>query len=185
LNNTWHCELCNHQRKNLKEGSICNLTKQKPAFNPTCSKKLFSTKFKNQLREVNVVYEHAVKKKSSSYASVFVFGSLALGLLGIGVYFLIYMKSIIDFMKSPSAYMIFKLYSTPFFFFLLSYQFFSHCFKIYNMYILKSREAKRKKNRVDAVLALYGITYDIDVQLHPNYRFPQDAQVDLQINILR
>ncbi|TVZ22770.1 hypothetical protein JM84_1680 [Dokdonia sp. Hel_I_63] len=185
MKNNWHCELCNHQRKNLREGSICNLTKRKPDFNRTCSKKLFSTKFKNRLREVNILFEYAKIERKSKFKSVFVFGLLGLFLIGVGVYFLYYMYTILESMKSPGYYIIFKLYGLPFFIFIFAYKFLSDSVKIYSYHVLKLREAKLKKDRIDAVLELYHITYDLEIDLHPNYRSPQDAKVNLEVHNLR
>ncbi|AWH74915.1 hypothetical protein DCS32_12300 [Dokdonia sp. Dokd-P16] len=156
----------------MREGSICNLTKRKPDFNRTCSKKLFSTKFKNRLREVNVVFEYAKAEKHSKNISVFIFGMLGLFLIGVGVYFLYYMYTILESMKSPGYYVIFKLYGLPFFIFIFAYKFLSYSIKMYSTYALKLHEEKLKKDRIDAVLELYNITYDVEIDLHPNYRSP-------------
>ncbi|WP_405252391.1 hypothetical protein [Dokdonia sp. Asnod3-C12] len=53
------------------------------------------------------------------------------------------------------------------------------------MYILKTREAKLRKDRIDAVLEMYNITYDLEIDLHPNYRSPQEAKVNLEVHNLR
>ncbi len=88
-------------------------------------------------------------------------------------------------MKPPGYYLIFKLYGLPFFIFIFAYKFLTHSVKMYNMYILKTREAKLRKDRIDAVLEMYNITYDLEIDLHPNYRSPQDAKVNLEVHNLR
>ena len=184
MENNWHCELCNHQRKNLREGSICNLTKRKPDFNRTCSKKLFSTQFKDRLREVNVVYEHVIQDKWWNYSYTILFGLLGVGLLGLSVYSLIYVSEMHSSL-APSNTHALKLYLIPFIIFGVALKFLSQAIGMYNMYILKTREAKLRKDRIDAVLELYNITYDIEIDLYPNYRSPQDAKVDLEVHNLR
>ena len=56
---------------------------------------------------------------------------------------------------------------------------------MHNMYALKIREAKLKKDRMDAVLELYHITYDLEIDLHSNYKSHQDAKVRLEVHNLR
>ncbi|WP_339845106.1 hypothetical protein [uncultured Dokdonia sp.] len=184
MNNNWHCELCNHQRKNLREGSICNLTKRKPDFNRTCSKKLFSTKFKNRLREVNVVYQHTIKDKWWNYSYTILFGLLGVGLFGLSAYSLSYVSEMHSSLAPSNAHAL-KLYLIPFIIFGVALKVLSQAIGMYNMYILKTREAKLKKDRIDAVLELYHITYDLEIDLHPNYRSPQDAKVNLEVHNLR
>ncbi len=109
---------------------------------------------------------------------------LGVGITCLAAYSIVYINNLNNSFHSSSTYSL-RIYLIPFIIFGIALKILSQAIGMYNMYVLKSREAKLKKDRVDAVLALYGITYDIDMQLHPNYRFPQDAQVDLQINNLR
>lgn len=83
---------------------------------------------------------------------------------------------------APSNTHALKLYLIPFIIFGVALKFLSQAIGMYNMYILKTREAKLKKDRIDAVLELYNITYDVEIDLHPNYRSPQDAKVDLEVH---
>jgi len=132
-----------------------------------------------------VAYEYAFFEKKSKYKSVFVFAVLGFFVFGVGFYFIFLMKSILEASDSPGYYAIFKLYGLPFFIFIVACKFLAHSVKIHNMYVLKCREAKLKKDSIDAVLKLYQITYNLDIDFYPNYRSPQDAKVDLEVHNLR
>ncbi len=56
-----HCELCDHQKVNLKEGSICGITQRKPNFHRTCLQISLSEKFEEKLKRANIEYQKVQK----------------------------------------------------------------------------------------------------------------------------
>ena len=52
-----HCDLCEHQVLNLKEGTICGLTNKKPNFNTTCLKINFN---KNKIGVISKVQRYKI-----------------------------------------------------------------------------------------------------------------------------
>jgi len=130
---------------------------------------------------VNVVYQHTIKDKWWNYSYTILFGLLGVGLLGLSAYSLSYFSEMHSSL-APSNTHALKLYLIPFIIFGVALKVLSQAIGMYNMYILKTREAKLKKDRIDAVLELYNITYDLEIDLHPNYRSPQDAKVNLEVH---
>tara|TARA_R110002012_G_scaffold9716_2_gene44696 strand:+ start:105350 stop:105682 length:333 start_codon:yes stop_codon:yes gene_type:complete len=109
---------------------------------------------------------------------------LGVGLFGLSAYSLSYVSEMHSSLAPSNAHAL-KLYLIPFIIFGVALKVLSQAIGMYNMYILKTREAKLKKDRIDAVLELYHITYDLEIDLHPNYRSPQDAKVNLEVHNLR
>ena len=73
-----HCELCEHEKRNLKDGLTCGLTNKKPPFENSCSDIKFSNAFKGYLPELLRQIEQLRKKKTSVYLNFTLFGAIGL-----------------------------------------------------------------------------------------------------------
>ena len=62
-----HCDLCDHQKLSLKEGSLCGLTNKKPSFNRTCVKIEFDNNLLNLLADIFLDYEDLKLYKKKVY----------------------------------------------------------------------------------------------------------------------
>ncbi|WP_298474007.1 hypothetical protein [uncultured Maribacter sp.] len=84
-----HCELCDLQSSNLKEGIICSLTNKKGEFNMQCSKIKLDKKLKEKLFEINGEYEDTryTKKLALMHCALY-------SLIGVLVIYLAYYISI-------------------------------------------------------------------------------------------
>ena len=62
-----HCRLCNHQEVELKKGTICGLTNEKPDFQNTCPSINFSDHLEAKIKEVNTIYENIRRRTTLTY----------------------------------------------------------------------------------------------------------------------
>ena len=68
-----HCELCDHQKITLKEGTTCGLTDRKSEFNSTCIEIELNEKFEDKLKDVNIRFQKINGEKTLTYLYFIVF----------------------------------------------------------------------------------------------------------------
>ncbi|MAW96568.1 MAG: hypothetical protein CMF36_10020 [Leeuwenhoekiella sp.] len=144
------------------------MTERKPAFNRTCTKISLGTKFEDQLKDVNINYAKLQKDRAITYTYFVVF--LLIGIAVIAGAFLfgkyIYDKGVI----STVPLIIMAVGLAPL----------GLAIGTLNKHLENRKAAKLKKDRIDAVLALYRIAYDINIQFGASYHGKQEVYVDLQ-----
>ncbi|RZS91898.1 hypothetical protein [Aquimarina brevivitae] len=164
-----HCELCDHQQFDLKIGTTCALTDRKPEFNKTCSKIELNDKFETQLKDINITYDQLKRKKALTiaYFVVMVFVGIAI----ITSAFLLGKYALGNRVVSAVPIIIMGVSLGPF----------VMGFGTLNSYLQELRVAKSKKERIDKILDLYNIKYDLDIQFGKSYHGTQEAAVHLNI----
>jgi hypothetical protein len=76
INNTQHCQLCNHQLFEIQTGTKCGLTNMRPDFNTSCGKASFSRKLEKMLIKRHLEYKElyssriAIHLKSGLYIGI-------------------------------------------------------------------------------------------------------------------
>jgi F0F1-type ATP synthase assembly protein I len=164
---TTHCSLCDNQIVDFKTGTTCGLTNEKPDFRIKCSKIQLTEKFENKLKAVNVDFEKIKRTKSATY-----FYSVVLGFAGlvviIGGYVLgeyIFEKGFIS--TVPLIIMVLGL--TPL----------GMAVGILNKYRRGLKIAQLEKSRIDEVLKVYSIEYDIAIAFGKEYHGNQEVYTEL------
>lgn len=76
-----HCNLCEHPKRNLKNGLTCGLTDRKPDFKVFCSDIKFSDSFKEYLPELSNQIEDVKKRRISVYLKFVLLGILGLAII--------------------------------------------------------------------------------------------------------
>lgn len=163
-----HCELCDHQKKSLKEETTCGLTNRKPEFNKTCIKIELNEKFENILKSFNISYEKFKRAKFLTYAYFVVFFIIGISVI-IGGY-LLGKYAFDNRVFSAAPLIIMGVGLGPL----------GMAFGTLNKHRLDLNAAKVKKDRVDQVLKLYRIEYEIDIKFGKEYHGNQDVYVDLK-----
>ncbi len=169
MNITRHCDLCNHQKIDLINGSTCGLTDKKPEFTKTCNKIDFHDKLESKLKEVNIKYQKIKNEKAVTYIYFVVFLGIALGVL-IGGYLLgtyAYDKGVVS--------------STPFIIMAIGLTPLGLAFGALNNHRNQFKIAEMKKKKIDEVLPLYQIDYTIEVQFGKKYHGVQEVTTDLKM----
>lgn len=166
-----HCELCDHQEFNFKTGTTCALTKRKPEFNRTCSKIELSAKFENHLKTINITYLHLKKKKAMTVAYFITMLLIGVSIITGGI--LLGKYALGNRVISAVPILIIGLSLGPL----------VMAFGKLNSYLQEFRVSKSKKERLDEVIELYSIQYDLDIKFGKEYHDNQEVYVDLNIKI--
>lgn len=171
MNITDHCQLCNHQEIDFKTGSICGITNRKPEFVNKCVNAKFDEKLDEKIKSTNVRYQSILRTKWLVYLNFVVFLLVTLSVILIGYYFAKYLLQ-------------FNVISTlPFIIALIGViGVLPIAIGPLNTFKNELKLAKQRKDTVDAVLDLYGIKYDINIEFGKKYHGTQDVAVDLTIN---
>jgi magnesium-transporting ATPase (P-type) len=164
-----HCALCEHQRVNFKEGSVCELTNLKPDFIINCGKIEMKEKFEIRLKETNVALFLLKKDQFLTYLYFALYLIIALCFV-IGGYFL-------------GAYVLENgVFSTvPLIIMLVGLVPLGIAFGTLNSFNLNLKMAKIKKNEIDEVLKAYGIEYDVEIELGRKYHGIYDVSFQYKL----
>ncbi len=169
-----HCELCDHQQVTLKDGSICGLTERKPEFNRTCLKITLNEKFQGKLLDANVHYKQIFGRKSwvSAYFMVFMIIGIAV-ILG-AAWFTYYLYNLTETTGVISV--------IPFIIGGVGFAVMAMANGTRNKFRKDLDEAKHKKEKIDSVLELYNINYDMNIELGQVYHGKQEMNVDVRFS---
>lgn len=167
-----HCELCDHQSVTLKEGTICELTDRKPDFHRTCLNISLNRKFEDKLKLANVQYQKVLKTKVWTYAYFTTFLVLSIMVMGGAAYFAYYLFNLTDRVGVVSV--------APVVIFAIGVALLSMAFGARNKYRQDLAAALHNKEKIDQVLVLYNIDYQIDMKFGKNYHGTQDVYVDVK-----
>ena len=168
-----HCELCDHQEITLKDGTTCGLTNRKPEFNKTCSKIMLTDKFETKLKTVNTDFEKIYRAKTLTYIYFIVFVGISMAVI-IGGY------SIGKYALDNRVFSV-----TPLIIMAVGIIPLGMAFGTLNKHRRDLSIARTKKEKVDRVLELYNIRYDIDISFGKEYHGTQDIGVDLKVKGIR
>ncbi len=169
MNLARHCNLCDHQKVNLKDGTTCGLTNRKPEFNKTCSKIALNEKFQNQLKTVNIEYQKVKRTKTVTYIYFGVF--LIIGLAVIIGGYLLGKYAFDSGVVSTVPLIIMGVGLVPL----------GMAFGTLNKFHQEVSNTKRKKDTIDEVLNMYRINYEIDIKFGKKYHGTQKVYTDLNV----
>ncbi|QIE60013.1 hypothetical protein G5B37_10690 [Rasiella rasia] len=173
-----HCNLCDHQKTNLKKGSICGLTDLKPTFQKNCPKIQLTQKFEEKVKEANVAYQYALKDKwwTYTYTVVFILASVLV------FYLLIKFHERLSEMFEASSTTRGQGFLVVVYIFIATagVMLFAMAIRAFNSFRQKVNTAARKKEKIDDVLSLYNIKYTVEVSFGKKYHGTQEVSVDFQ-----
>lgn len=168
-----HCDLCDNQKTSLKEGTTCGLTDRKPEFNKTCSKIELNEKFENKLKTVNIEYDKIKRSKILTYIyfGVFIIIGLAVTIGG----YLLGKYALDSGVISTVPIIIMAVGLAPL----------GMAFGTLNSYRQRNEVAKIKKDKIDEVLNVYRIEYDIDIKYGNEFHGTQEVFAELKVKGIR
>jgi hypothetical protein len=164
-----HCDLCEFQITTLKEGTTCKLTEEKPEFNNTCSKIELNEKFRNKLKSINIEYEKIKQEKVLTFIYFGVF--LLIGISAITGGYLLGKYAFEGGIISTVPLIIMGVGLSPI----------GMAFGTLNNYRQKMEIAKINKNKIDEVLNLYKIDYEIDIKFGKEYHGTKEISAEIKI----
>lgn len=168
-----HCDLCDNQITSLKEGTTCNLTNRKPEFIRICSKIELNDKFENKLKNINIKYQKLNKAKPIIYTYFMVF--LIIGLIVIIGGYLLGKYALDSGVISSVPIIIMAVGLGPV----------GMAFGVLNNHRQGLEIAKNQKTKIDEVLKLYRIEYDISIKFGKEYHGTQEVFTDLKTKGIR
>ena len=164
-----HCNLCDHQKISLKEGTTCGLTNRKPEFNKTCSKIELNKKFEDILKSVNIEYEQIKRTKTLTHLYFGVFVTLGIAVIIAG--YLLGKYALNSGVISTVPLIIMAIGLAPL----------GKAFGTLTKYRQRIQVSKSKKDKMDEVLNLYRIQYSIDIKFGGKYHGTQEVVTDLNV----
>ena len=167
MNLAKHCELCDHQKVNLKDGTTCGLTNLKPDFKTTCADIKLREKFESKLKLVNITFEKYKRKKSLVMGYFVIFQVLGISVIYFGYYLGKYILEV--------GY----ISTIPIIFFVVGFILLGIGFGALNGQRNDMNLASKDKNELDSLLEKYRITYKIYIRFGKTYHGIQDVDVDL------
>lgn len=164
-----HCNLCDHQKISLKEGTTCGLTDRKPEFNKTCSKIELNKKFEDMLKSVNIEYEQNKRTKTLTHLYFGVFVTLGIAVIIAG--YLLGRYALNSGVISTVPLIIMAIGLAPL----------GKAFGTLTKYRQRIQVSKSKKDKMDEVLNEYRIQYEIDIIFGEKYHGTQEVVTELNV----
>lgn len=173
-----HCDLCDHQKLSLMDGSICSLTNRKPDFNRPCIKANFNRKLKNKINEIITELEYLKYSKKNTYSNSILRLLIGFIVLLIGTVFIKFF-----FIKIYEISGYYSKFSTlilglPI---VVGYYF----VKYSTLRIKKHKKAvkyfENEKAQIDEVLTLYNKRYNYIVDFDQEVHGIQEVYLDIKI----
>ncbi|MCB9185733.1 MAG: hypothetical protein H6601_03220 [Flavobacteriales bacterium] len=166
---TKHCSLCDNQVVDFNIGTTCSLTNQKPDFNESCPKIVLGDKFWESLKTLNIQQQLLLNAKTITYLNAGVFAVIGIAIIYGGYYFgsMIWDAGFIS--TVPLTIVGVGLLVT------------SYSLAPIRTFSNKLSIAKEKKDRMDGVLKLYGIEYDIKLKVEKEIHGSHDIRMELKI----
>ena len=143
-----HCDLCEHSKRNLKNGLACGLTGRKPNFNTTCTKIKLDRKFQEKLEIANLELE--IIRRNQKPTHVTFYGTIIIGFLLI----------LLGYFLSDWKIFSFYLWYVKIGIIGAGFTFLGTAYSKLNKYRREDKKAKLVKIKIDEVLIKYGISYD-------------------------
>lgn len=168
-----HCELCDHQQVDFVHGTTCMLTQKKPSFNRTCSKIQLRSKFEGKLEAVNVKYEEVKRTKITAYIYLVVFLIISAAVVFLG------------YAIAKFALEVAVLSTIPIIIYAISGYLVFIAFSPLSTYRKEIVVAKSNKEKMDAMLSLYTISYTFDVKFGEKIHGEQQYKAILDIKGVR
>ncbi len=167
IQKTDHCRLCDHQKRDFNVDAYCGLTKKVPSFNNYCNKINLDKTFLKEVESINILHYKINNRKFDVIGGIVLFP-----LIGILVLL--------------ADYWFYKTYYEPYF--IASSAMFGIMATVFVVGIVliakgtgpwfnhkKEKEIiHQKKEKLDAICKLYGITYEIEYYKKKN---PFDLEV--------
>ncbi len=165
-----HCALCDYQVVDLKDGTTCRLTNKKPVFDRTCPKIELNEKFEQKIKKINIEFENVKRTKTDTYGHVLIYTVISLAVIFAGYYLGKYAWDGGVISTAPLIVIAVGLVVLVFAFGPLN--------KFRNDFSI----TKGNKDKLDEVLDLYNINYEIELKYGKEIHGTKQVQAELKIN---
>ncbi|WP_411768112.1 hypothetical protein [Winogradskyella sp. A3E31] len=160
-----HCDLCEHPKRDLKNGLTCGLTNKKPDFKNTCPDILLDKIFQEKLEDVNLELKRTNELKSKKYGAFYL-------LITIGFLFIIGNKFYADITLTETFNWKFRASAIGAGITILIYAYFN-----FNRFRGKLNALESEKSKIDSVLEKYGIEYEMNIEYKEKVHGNQNIEI--------
>ncbi len=169
MENTRHCLLCANQKFELKTGTFCGITNEKPDFNSKCSVFETSEDLEEKIKDANIELRDILKLKPHAIFQTGLIGGISATILIGGFLFGSYLSekgffSVVTLIIMGVGFLLF-----------------TRAFGPLNTFKSKLAVARKTKDELDGVLGIYGMDYDIDIQVARRYH--DITEYDVKLNL--
>ncbi len=164
-----HCILCDNQLVNIKDGTTCSLTNKKPDFNKTCIKIELNEKFEQRVKKINIELENVNRTKTDTYGHVAIYTIISFAVIFGGYYI------------GKYAFDSGVISTVPLIIIAIGSGILVFAVGPLNKFRNKLTIAKSNREKLDEVLNLYKIDYDIDLEYGEKIHGTREVQADLKI----
>lgn len=159
-----HCNYCTHQEKNVFKGTLCGLTHEKPNFNKTCPKIQWSTLLSKKITAVHTLNASLEKDQLYTYVKTILLIVLAMS-MGLALSAYVQTEEFIRLTSEGFAVKSYKIYAIPVSLVAAMIILVLYAVKSFVNYLKAKKEANQKKQQLDTLLQLYGISFRKAVEL--------------------
>lgn len=170
LSHANHCEFCQHQQRDFKQGSTCGLTQKKPFFNSSCSSILFKSDFPDYIIRTHTIFRRISRTKLFTIIYFVVFVAMGSGAIYLGYYmnqYLILNKvlSIVPFLIMGIGLLLIGI-----------------GFGAYNRFRRDFDWISNKKGILDLLLPKYGTNPNINLDYGAKFHGKQEVSAKFNLN---
>jgi hypothetical protein len=173
-----HCNLCDHQKLNIQQGSVCGLTNKKPHFDKMCTKILLNNKLKGELEEIIIDYEHLKQSKSKIYTNSFIRSIIGVFIIFCG-YFI--WKYTIDYKINFSILYIKYIILVPGIISITGFYFIKYSLTKIDAFKNELSKAIEVKENIDKILKTYKKIYSYTVSFDKEIHGIQEVEIKIKI----
>lgn len=178
IKKTDHCLLCEHQQNNFMSGVYCGITQKKPEFDKTCDSIKFDKVLEEKILENNIELKLVELTKVDTIGHFIIFLSIGIACLFFGIFLVdtYWLK----FMEDPYIH---GRYSLAVMIVILTIGVGIIIFATapVNLYLRKYKIAKLKKKKLDDILKVYNLTYNINLSIQKKWPNTFEVTKDLKI----
>jgi hypothetical protein len=173
-----HCNLCDHQKLSLKEGSLCGLSNKKPSFHRTCVKIDFDSNLLNLLADIFLDYEDLKLYKKKVYKNS-LYGSIIGVLLLMSGYFVFIHFLNIGYRVTFNS--LESLITVPFIIIVSGYYFITKSFNKFSNHKKDLNATEKKISETEEILNLYNQKYKYKVKFDKEIHGTQEIDVEIEL----
>lgn len=164
-----HCELCQNEKVDFKQGVICKVSNKKPSFEIKCSDIDLSEKFKTTFTKVLVKAKSLEKKRISVYLNFLMYFGLGIAVFSVGLYIGVVVLDGGIISTVPNVFSGISLFLI------------GSSIKNLVSYLSAYSESIKKKESIEAVLVLYELWYIFDIEFSYTAHGLEEVATDLEI----
>lgn len=170
MRKTKHCSVCQHATRDASRGIVCALTSDKPKFGKKCDRIDFAEHLMvHQIEKVTIEQGKVTRKKGLTMLNFFVFLGLSVAIVLSG------------YLLGSFHYDQGVLSTIPLVIIFIGLSVLSLAFGPFNKYKQEIGVANEKKKEIDDMLALYGIDYQMNLDIQKGVHDVLEVSSELEL----